>query len=49
MMDAGGTPRLFLVDPNIPHVIVNTSDETAFLIEFADGPQVNVQRADFVV
>jgi hypothetical protein len=45
MMD-GKKLYLFVVEPFTPHVVVNHGNGFAILVELADGPNVNVERAE---
>ena len=40
-----GRATMYTIPPHVPHAIVNGSNAPAMLIEYADGPQTNVQPA----
>jgi hypothetical protein len=43
MAAKGEGPWLFEVPPMVPHAVVNRSDHGLTLLEWADGPNVNVE------
>jgi oxalate decarboxylase/phosphoglucose isomerase-like protein (cupin superfamily) len=45
MMD-GNQLYFFYVEPFTPHAVINKSSGFAVLVEFANGPNVRVERAD---
>ena len=43
-------PKLFIIPPNVPHIVRNLSvSQFGILLEYADGPQINVKKASFTV
>ncbi len=46
MMTGGKQLYLFIVEPFTPHAVVNRGSGFAILAEFADGPNINVERAE---
>lgn len=45
MMD-GEQLFLFVVEPFTPHAVINRGNSFAILVEFADGPNVDVEQAE---
>ncbi len=49
IMMKGENLRLFIVEPHVPHVVVNRSlTHSATLFEYANGPQVDVISTDLL-
>jgi uncharacterized RmlC-like cupin family protein len=47
MMD-GDQLYLFYVEPLTPHVVINRGTSFGLLTEFANGPNVDIERADLI-
>lgn len=48
MMVDGGQLNLFVVEPFTPHAVVNKAQAFAVIVEFTDGPNVDVERVEVV-
>jgi quercetin dioxygenase-like cupin family protein len=43
-------PKIYIIPPHVPHIIRNLSvSQFGILLEYADGPQTEVKKANFPV